>query len=89
MKLNVLIMRALDWPCSMGERLRDWLEAGEKQASQPEINPLARRCYLMSEAHLSGYRLIVGFESLDDLQDAQEFLARRVPPNLNSTDMSR
>jgi hypothetical protein len=35
----------------------------------------------MSEAHLSGYRLIVGFESLDDLQDAQEFLARRVPPN--------
>lgn len=85
MKLNVAIMAALNWPCDKFEHLRDWLEAGERelrssqQTTKP--NPLARRCCLMSEAHLSGHRLIIGFEKLDDLQDAHEFLARHVPPN--------
>ena len=41
-------------------------------------NPFASRCYTMSESHLSGYRLIVGFEKLEDAQDAHEWVARQV-----------
>ena len=40
-------------------------------------NPFASRCYTMSESHLSGYRLIVGFEKLEDAQDAHEWVARQ------------
>ena len=47
-----------------------------------EISPLARRCYTMSESHLSGYRLILGFETLEDVQAAHEFLIKRVPHNV-------
>ena len=50
-----------------------------------EVNPLAARCYVMSESHLSGYRLILGFETLDAVQAAHEFLARRVPLNARLT----
>lgn len=82
MKLNTLIMRALDWPVVMGERLRDWLEAGQEP---PKTNPLSRRCYLMSESHLGGHRLIIGFETLEDAQDAHEYVARlSKPPNAGS-----
>ena len=41
-------------------------------------NPFASRCYTMSESHLSGHRLIVGFEKLGDVQDAHEWVARQV-----------
>ena len=40
-------------------------------------NPFASRCYAMSESHLSGHRLIVGFEKLGDVQDAHEWVARQ------------
>lgn len=40
-------------------------------------NPFAARCYTMSESHLSGHRLIVGFEKLGDAQDAHEWVARQ------------
>lgn len=47
-------------------------------------NPLSKRCYTMSESHLSGYRLIVGFESLGDAQAAHSWVAnigRPTPPS--------
>lgn len=40
-------------------------------------NPFASRCYTMSESHLSGHRLIVGFEKLGDAQDAHEWVAQQ------------
>ena len=48
-------------------------------ASEPVVsrNPFASRCYTMSESHLSGHRLIVGFEKLGDAQDAHEWVARQ------------
>ena len=47
--------------------------------SEPVVsrNPFASRCYTMSESHLSGHRLIVGFEKLGDAQDAHEWVARQ------------
>ena len=86
MRLNTLIIRVLDWPCQIGDRFRDWLEAG-KETETP--NPLSRRCYLMSEAHMSGYRLIVGFENLEDLQAAHAYIARGVGPNTTAEQPAR
>ena len=43
--------------------------------SEAITNPFAKRCYTMSESHLSGYRLIVGFERLEDAQEAHIFVA--------------
>jgi hypothetical protein len=80
MKLNRLIMKMLDWPSTMGDRLRDWLEEGHEIQKQSP-HPLSRRCYLTSEAHMSGYRLIIGFENLEDLDAAHYFLARELKPN--------
>jgi hypothetical protein len=37
---------------------------------------LAKRCYVLSEQHLSGYRVILGFETLIDAQAAHDALAR-------------
>ena len=81
MKLNERIMRILDWPVKQTERFRDWLEEGMRAASNNdrETNPLEQRCYLMSESHLSGCRLVIGFESLDDCQDAHDFLIHHYP----------
>ena len=42
---------------------------------EQQPNPFSKRCYTMSESHLSGYRLIVGFEHLEDAQDAHTFVA--------------
>ena len=56
-------------------------EAEAQQPATPEPvvsrNPFASRCYTMSESHLSGHRLIVGFEKLGDAQDAHEWVARQ------------
>ena len=81
MKLNERIVRILDWPVKQTERLRDWLEEGMRAASNNdrEITPLERRCYLISETHLSGCRLLIGFESLDDCHNAHDFLLRNYP----------
>lgn len=40
---------------------------------------LAHRCYTMSEPHLSGYRLVLGFVSLPDVQAAHEALTNLSP----------
>ena len=81
MKLNERIVRIIDWPIKQTERLRDWLEEGMRAASNndKEITPLERRCYLMGETHLSGHRLIIGFESLEDCNKAHDFLIRHYP----------
>ena len=52
----------------------------EPATTEPVVsrNPFASRCYTMRESHLSGHRLIVGFEKLGDAQDAHEWVARQV-----------
>lgn len=54
-------------------------EAHQPATSEPVVsrNPFASRCYTMSESHLSGHRLIVGFEKLGDAQDAHEWVSRQ------------
>ena len=76
MKMNERIMRIIDWPCQQLERLRDWLEEGGHAIydSPYETNPLGKRCYVMSEKHLSGHRLIVGFDSAADCDAALDFV---------------
>lgn len=76
MKLNERVIRILDWLCQQLERLRDWLEEGHDAiyGAPRETNPLGKRCYVMSEKHLSGYRLIVGFDSAADCDAALDFV---------------
>ena len=76
MKLNERIMRILDWPIQQTERLRDWLEEGDRAIydAPRETNPLGKRCYVISEKHLSGHRLIVGFDSAADCDAAHDFV---------------
>lgn len=54
-------------------------EAKQPAAPEPGVsrNPFTSRCYTMSESHLSGHRLIVGFEKLGDAQDAHEWVTRQ------------
>ena len=80
MKMNERIIRMLDWPIQQTERLRDWLEEGHRAIYDApcETNPLGKRCYVMSEKHLSWHRLIVGFDSAADCAAAHDFvLAQR------------
>ena len=76
MKMNERIVRMLDWPIQQTERLRDWLEEGHRAVydAPRETNPLWRRRYVISEKHLSGYRLIVGFDSAADCDAAHDFV---------------
>ena len=39
-------------------------------------NPLARHAYSCSEPHLSGYRLVIGFETLEQVQEAHQYVAK-------------
>jgi len=41
-----------------------------------EDNPLACRCFSMSEPYLSGWRLIIGFNTREEVNAAQEYVAR-------------
>lgn len=77
MRLNTAILAFLEWPCDKLDKFWAWLEAGR----DAKPNPLEKRCYLMSESHLSGYRLVIGFETLEDVQSAHEFLARSAGHN--------
>jgi hypothetical protein len=43
--------------------------------SKETVNPLARHAYTFSEPHLSGYRLVIGFETLEQAQAAHRYLA--------------
>lgn len=45
---------------------------------EQQQNPFARQCYTMSEPHLSGYRLIVGFASLYDVDAAHTFVTNGI-----------
>ena len=76
MKLNERIIRMLDWPCQQLERLRDWLEEGHQAiyAAPRETHPLGKSCYVISEKHLSGYRLRIGFDSAADCDAAHAFV---------------
>ena len=57
------------------EALRTAIQQAESEPVAVR-NPFASRCYTMSESHLSGHRLIVGFEKLEDVQSAHEWVAR-------------
>jgi hypothetical protein len=37
---------------------------------------MAKRVYVKSERHLSGYRLVIGFETLDAVQNAHSELVQ-------------
>ena len=54
------------------------IQQAEAKTDEPVAvrNPFAARCYTMSESHLSGHRLLVGFEKLEDAQAAHEWIAR-------------
>lgn len=74
---------AKDWDRRATDALAN-LRTAIQQAQQPVTgepvvsrNPFASRCYTMSESHLSGHRLIVGFEKLVDAQDAHEWVTRQ------------
>lgn len=56
-------------------RVRVNLKTGEM--TELPSNPLMRRAYTMSEPHLSGYRVIMGFATRKDAQDAHEFIAKQ------------
>lgn len=62
-------------------------EAQQPTTGEPVVsrNPFASRCYTMSESHLSGHRLIVGFEKLGDVQDAHEWVARQARGDFTHT----
>lgn len=76
MNINERIIRMLDWPIQQTERLRDWLEEGHRAIydTPRETNPLGKRRYVMSEKHLNGHRLIVGFDSAADCDAAVDFV---------------
>lgn len=40
------------------------------------LNALKKRCYILSESHLSGYRLILGFKTLDDVHGAHQQIVK-------------
>ena len=40
------------------------------------LNALKKRCYTISESHLSGYRLILGFNTLDDVHGAHQQIVK-------------
>ena len=45
-------------------------------AAEAQVSALQAACYVASEPHLSGYRVILGFDTLNAAQDAHEALAR-------------
>lgn len=48
--------------------------APQQATPEPAPHPLAARCYTMSEPHLSGYRLILGFETLEAVDAAHTWV---------------
>lgn len=66
-----------DWAIEMSLSAEK-VAAIQQAESEPAAvrNPFASRCYTMSGSHLSGHRLIVGVEKLEDAQAAHEWVAR-------------
>lgn len=58
----------------LAERLNMALMAS---ASETPADPLAKRCYVMSEPHLSGYRVVIGFAFLQDASEAHQWIVDR------------
>lgn len=60
-----------------------------QQAPLVAKNPLSKRCYAMSEAHLNGYRLVLGFNTLEDLDAAHLYVAapQAAPTDTSQCDM--
>lgn len=50
--------------------------AAEHDEMERRLNALKKRCYIFSESHLSGYRLIIGFNTLDDVQGAHQQIVK-------------
>lgn len=74
------VRRLNDWAIEMSLLVEKFaaIQQAEAKTYEPVAvrNPFASRCYTMSESHLSGHRLIVGFEKLEDSQSAHEWVAR-------------
>jgi hypothetical protein len=53
---------------------------GSTAQPQPDVTGLVEalepRAYVLSEPHLSGYRVVLGFEKLIDAQNAHDAIAR-------------
>lgn len=66
------------------ENAATYIEFGSVQAVKALVahvlrdlpNPLAKRCYTMSEPHMSGYRLVIGFDRLEDVDAAHAYVAK-------------
>jgi hypothetical protein len=84
MKLNKVIMTALEWPVAWIQRLRDWLGAG---ATEVRLHPLDKHTYAMCEGG-SKSRVVLGFASLRDAQDAHESIVRHAH-DANTKDAQR
>lgn len=63
------------------QEARASLPAPQQATPAQEVHPLASRCYAMSEPHLSGYRLVLGFETLEAVDAAHTWVAnvRKAP----------
>jgi hypothetical protein len=76
--------RIRDWLEPGPETLRDLLIEGgavlaagqSAEARDAVVVALARRCYAMSQPHLSGFRVVIGFERLEDAAAAHAAIAR-------------
>jgi hypothetical protein len=68
-----------------GDTVGDMIREFSAQIPGPAYAPLShlqKACYVMSEKHLSGYRLVLGFETLADAQAAHEAIAQRQPKSM-------
>ncbi len=78
---TIVNSRWADSACSQKHIARLEQELAEaRQAAAPdgsEVNrPLASRCFSMSEPYLSGWRLVIGFNTREEVNAAQEYVAR-------------
>jgi hypothetical protein len=55
---------------------------------ETKANPLGKRCYVMSEQHLSGYRLVIGFERREDCDAAHEQIATNAPQRMTAEQLA-
>jgi hypothetical protein len=78
MRLNTVILSALDWPANQFDRFREWLKSEQKPAT---AEPLTKCGYVTCESGRSGYRVILGFATLEEAQDAHRQIARLKTPN--------
>jgi hypothetical protein len=64
------------------------LRGSGEPAATPLLSALAKGAFLMSEPNLSGHRVIIGFNTMQDAADAHDALAqalRRFKPSSQDT----